>query len=365
MKKLMTTTVAVIAFCASAATIEQLNAIQLEDITAANAAKVLDAAIATTNTTKITKMVKLDKVSVEDAVHKTMTMKPFSMCRAAFDGSTVTNHALQAEALAQLDYTKLELNDFMHARYILLMNQFYATEAGRAEAARIANANVIYGAMVYCTAYTCKYIEAFKDIAPEMYAKAKPLVKSSGNQLFMAIMIQYGFGIAHDYDGFAEIYNKDLLSTTYWWANVMTSMLQYRQYMKDQLAMWKAVKPSSRGDDQLLRIAKIIDRTAGDKTATLSIIDQLSTSKQKLHAALYCNNEDKLIDTLIACDMSLTAVDINAAIAPLNSLDPDYRKADVLKALRAVNQRYTLKLYDDRDTWEPVLSKIRAMIDCR
>lgn len=129
--------------------------------------------------------------------------------------------------------------------------------------------------------------------------------------------------------------------------------------------MWKAVKKSGTRSSELLRVAKTLDRAAGDKTATLSIIDELSSSKQKLYAALYCNSADKLVDVLIACDTSLAAVDINNALAPINSLDPDYRKADVLKALRAVNQRYTLKLYDDRDTWEPVLSKIRAMIDCR
>ena len=45
--------------------------------------------------------------------------------------------------------------------------------------------------------------------------------------------------------------------------------------------------------------------------------------------------------------------------------DIDYKKAEILKALKTVNQRYTLKLYDDRDKWEPVLSKIRALIDTK
>lgn len=117
MKRLMVTAAAIATFCASAATVEELNAIQAKDVTAANAAEVLDAAVATTNIAKIIAMVRLDKVSLEDAVHKTMALKPLTMCRAAFDGAAaVTNHALQAEALAQLDYTKLEEKDFLNVR---------------------------------------------------------------------------------------------------------------------------------------------------------------------------------------------------------------------------------------------------------
>ena len=52
-------------------------------------------------------------------------------------------------------------------------------------------------------------------------------------------------------------------------------------------------------------------------------------------------------------------------IVALNKLDREYRKADVLSILNNVNSKYTLKLYDDAKTWEPVISKVRAMIEVR
>ena len=54
---------------------------------------------------------------------------------------------------------------------------------------------------------------------------------------------------------------------------------------------------------------------------------------------------------------------MNKIILILNSFDPDYRPTEVLKALKVINKKYTLKLYDNHDTWEPILSKIRALID--
>lgn len=91
----------------------------------------------------------------------------------------------------------------------------------------------MYGAMVCCSALDVVTREAFKDVAPELYVKAKPLVKSSGSSFFMTTMIWYGFNIVHDYDGFSEIYSKDLLSMTWWWLNVKTINPAYAQYMRD------------------------------------------------------------------------------------------------------------------------------------
>ena len=137
--------------------------------------------------------------------------------------------------------------------------------------------------------------------------------------------------------------------------------------MKDQLEVYKAtLTPAYKNRDAIfLRTSKQLDIALGSKEATRGMIDYLSTTKSKLNAALYCNDVDKAIEILIACDTTLEAKDIDSAIAAINALDPDYKQAEVLKALKAVNQRYTLKLYDDRDTWEPVLSKLRAMIEIR
>lgn len=81
--------------------------------------------------------------------------------------------------------------------------------------------------------------------------------------------------------------------------------------------------------------------------------------------ALEINDVDKMLDALVASTNGLTPEEITAIIEMVVSLDTDYRAADVVKILKNINAKYTLKLYDDRDTWEPILSKIRALIDTR
>ena len=81
--------------------------------------------------------------------------------------------------------------------------------------------------------------------------------------------------------------------------------------------------------------------------------------------ALEINDVDKMLDALVASTNGLTPEEITAIIERVVVLDADYRAADVVKILKNINAKYTLKLYDDRDTWEPILSKIRALIDIR
>ena len=81
--------------------------------------------------------------------------------------------------------------------------------------------------------------------------------------------------------------------------------------------------------------------------------------------ALEINDADKMLDALVASTNGLTPEDITVIIERVVALDADYRVADVVKILKNINAKYTLKLYDDRDTWEPILSKIRALIDIR
>jgi hypothetical protein len=84
-----------------------------------------------------------------------------------------------------------------------------------------------------------------------------------------------------------------------------------------------------------------------------------------LDAAKYLNDIDKVVDILLVTKEELSAEELNSVIPMINALEVDYRKDDIIKALRNINGRYTLKLYDNRETWEPVLSKIRALIDVR
>lgn len=112
-----------------------------------------------------------------------------------------------------------------------------------------------------------------------------------------------------------------------------------------------------------LEVARVADKVEGDKRATLSIYPDIVDGKTKVEVALYLNDIDKLIDALKVVSADLDAATVESIIAPLNNVNAGYRTDDLRLALMNVNKKYTLKLYDDRDTWEPILSKIRAMID--
>ena len=62
---------------------------------------------------------------------------------------------------------------------------------------------------------------------------------------------------------------------------------------------------------------------------------------------------------------TLSAETLNEIIKLINVTDIDFRKAEINKMLRNINAQYTLYLYDDKDTWEPIISKVRALIDIR
>lgn len=110
--------------------------------------------------------------------------------------------------------------------------------------------------------------------------------------------------------------------------------------------------------------AKNLDRANKNKDVSNKILwPQLKDDTNKVNVALYLNDVDELIDVLKTVGDKLDAKVVESVIAPLNGVNAGYRTADLRLALMNVNKKYTLKLYDDRDTWEPILSKIRAMID--
>lgn len=84
-----------------------------------------------------------------------------------------------------------------------------------------------------------------------------------------------------------------------------------------------------------------------------------------LKTAVKIGNTDKVIDALLLTTDNVTPELLEAAIPLINGVDADYRTADIVRVLKNINAKYTLKLYDDRDTWEPLLSKVRAMIEAR
>jgi len=85
-----------------------------------------------------------------------------------------------------------------------------------------------------------------------------------------------------------------------------------------------------------------------------------------LYIAVETSDADKVLDVLeFVKQDTLDAETTYKMIVILNGQKADWRQADVLKALKNINSMYTIRLYDDRDAWEPVLSKLRAMIEVR
>lgn len=84
-----------------------------------------------------------------------------------------------------------------------------------------------------------------------------------------------------------------------------------------------------------------------------------------LKAAIQIGDADKVIDALLLTTDNITPKLLEAAILLINGCDADYRADDIVRVLKNINAKYTIKLYDDRDAWEPVLSKVRAMIEVR
>lgn len=80
--------------------------------------------------------------------------------------------------------------------------------------------------------------------------------------------------------------------------------------------------------------------------------------------AQYLGDRDFLLNVwLNKLDDNASATTILNVIPFFASIDAEYRTKDLKKILLNINKKYTLKLYDDRDTWEPVLSKVRALLD--
>ncbi len=112
-------------------------------------------------------------------------------------------------------------------------------------------------------------------------------------------------------------------------------------------------------------LTKQINKTDRSKLFKMNFEKFATDPNVAFKVALEINDTDKMLDALLSSTADLTPEEITAIIEKVVALDADYRAADVVKILKNINAKYTLKLYDDRDTWEPILSKIRALIDTR
>lgn len=362
---------------AIAATTKEIANTPWAEINKDNASAVADACIAEGDFNRVRAIVSNNKgLTLDEAGDKLLAAKAplieqMKLMRYTLPGS-VTNTAFWTKAVAALDFSGIKTDDDKIAVYHILLypnsavNGLFNTADGMALVKKAFAADKVLGAALASRAAFSQVASAEANAyAAEAFEAAKDVDTTSGELLCR--LLQYAFCHVENGDEYvAKRYRKDMFTPTYYWMFPRSSKPAMRQAMADMFAYIKeSMKPGVRKDDLLKRYAAVLDKTAGTKEASLSTIEFLSCSSQKLAVAYNCNDADKVIEILAKCDTTFKPSQIKAALGMLNALDPDYKTADVVKALKAVNQRYTLKLYDDRDAWEPVLSMVRAMIECR
>ena len=350
--------------------------------TKANAASILDACIATTNRTTAFRLVESKLLTFGEIFAKTKGNKLFlsTIKKAAIELGTEAEYAeafndfvdtwitLDAE-----DEAQLAINIANYCVPSWKDKKFIDAGLAKSAAAKIASSNAplkwngialivyIYPGSVYFYGRLDAEGETYKD-----QVKASILNGEFYPNFQYIDFINYLRDVAKDSDAARSLVGDVKWFKSYAKAKSNCPFLS-KPSCKDLEPNLSAVRKEylkiAENDFQLMTVAKAQDKVDGDKKTTESIYAKLVEPKNKIDAALYLNDNDKLVEALIATDNLLDAETINKAITIINALDPDWRAADVLKALRVINKKYTLKLYDDRDTWEPILSKVRALID--
>lgn len=374
----MTTMIAAMALAlgASAATPEELNKIPVKDIKEADIPAAFDAALAVSNYSRCVLFVVNKKVDINTAAAKYINAKVSyqhqnSLLRCNWPAAT--NMTARASMLEAMDFTSFADEVSKNGAYYIISypNEEIAglrtTPEGFALLKKIYAVDKPLAMSLACRVWSKLYSSQSPEMVNfcvEAYNACKTEEKLT--KLEWATMLNYAWYGAKDYAWFEELAKQKKYKYDYNWIYVKSSRPEAQGFNAGYIDYLIAnVKPRKRVSKVLCQFAKVMDKAAGNKNASAKIFSHLHNSAEKLNVALYLNDADKIISTFAACDMSLTAKDIEAALPAINALDPNYKPAEVMTALKAVNQRYTLKLYDDRDTWEPVLSKIRAMIDCR
>ena len=125
----------------------------------------------------------------------------------------------------------------------------------------------------------------------------------------------------------------------------------------------KAYLSASNPESSLFDVALADRRALNTTTALETLYKNAKLCKTKVNCAIALHDVDKLIDTIKTADSSIDIKTMNKVIIKFNAVNAGYRTEDLKLALKNINKKYTLKLYDNHDTWEPVLSKVRAMID--
>ena len=350
----------------------------ISQITTTNAVQVLDAAIATTNANAVVNVVKSKAIAYAEVFAKA---KDNANCFKELCGAA-KNYGTEEEQIASFQNfadTWLVLDENTQYKYLAIFS-FYSTiktsngykcmsvSAIDAVVTKLVASNspwkaqaitpLLYRHKAYWTGPLSKHCEECFDLV-----KATVL---NGTNEYAFEFAKYIANVKKDYALASQMIDNIELYRKFGTTSSKCPFLAFvmRQYEPTLSKLRKQYLESiAKNDTQLITVAQIQDIVDGNKNTTASIFGKLKDTTTKLETALYLNDNDKLIDTLLTIDNTIAPEKIEKAVSIINTFDPDYRTADVLKALRIINKKYTLKLYDDRDTWEPILSKVRALID--
>lgn len=388
MKKLMIAACAMATMLGSAATYEEnleLSRTPIDKITAANVEAVCNAAVAVTNGHKVIECCDKKLITFEQVEAFLGNGNPaFAWC-LAYNAITSSNETLRASTYSKLEDLALASADHDYRASSCLT--WLGCKCGYSKA-RLASAKklVAAGKKVHAirvllgnlpwsvyrgTAndeFDAEYVSYMKEIYPTLAEAwiaseedyAKTCQWASG--LDVVDYAVHQASLARDFDTL-DVFAPKVVKfiTARKDRDLWSKSTRKESFFKKCRDATLSSKINTIG--YRLEVARVADKVEGDKKATLSIYPEIVDGKTKVEVALYLDDIDKLIDALKVVGDDLDAKTVESVIAPLNNVNAGYRTDDLRLALMNVNKKYTLKLYDDRDTWEPILSKIRAMID--
>ena len=389
MKKLIITACAVATMLGSAATYEEnleLANTPIEKITAANVEAVCNAAVAVTNIYKVIQCRDKKLITFEQVEALFGNGNPCFADALMFNAIDSSNETIRASTyrkiedlvLASADHDYSTLNSLSWLGCYCKYSKERLASAKKLVAAgkKIYAIKVLLGYVPLSVLkgeandeFDDEYVSYIKEIYPtfveawltteEDYSKTDPW--SSGLDIVHYAItraeIMQDFG---SLDVFSPKVVKSLTATKdscIWWLTLSRKEPFFKK-CRDAAISSKLNTVGYR-----LKVAKCADKVEGDKKATLSVYPDIVDAKTRIETAIYLDDVDKLIDVLKVVSDDLDAKTVESIIAPLNGVNAGYRTDDIRLALKNVNKKYTIKLYDDRDTWEPILSKIRAMLD--
>ena len=388
MKKLIITVCAMATMLGSAATYEEnleLANTPLEKITAANVEAVCNAAVAVTNVWKVIQCRDKKLITFEQVEALLGNGNPAFGWDLIYNAVVSSNETIRASTYKKLEELALAsadhdykmigslscfLSEVHYAKERLALAKKFVAAGKKIHAIKALLGYVPFSVMkgVANDEFDAEYISYIKEIYPtlaeawltteEDYAKTDPWESGLDvvNYAIMQAETMQDFG---SLDVFAPKVVKFITAQKD--CNIWFLTDRKEPFFKKCRDAAIASKPSTIGFR--LKAARFADEVEGDKKATLSVYPDIVDAKTRVETAIYLDDVDKLIDALKVVGDDLDAKTVESIIAPLNNVNAGYRTDDLRLALANVNKKYTLKLYDDRDTWEPILSKIRAMID--